>query len=90
MKLSTALKISGLCLLALGAELVMAYFIFSNYAFSLAETGQYGSPEAYTTGPLGALAKVFYGVFAVTLVIGVGAPLLACLSLAIRHYSKAP
>ncbi len=52
MKLSTAFKISGFCLFALAAEAVIAYLIFSNYAFSLAETGQYSMPEAYATGPM--------------------------------------
>ena len=88
MGFSTALKISGLCLLALGMELITAYFIFSNYAFSLAETGQYTMREAYTTGPMGTLAKIFYGVFAITLAIGMGAPLISLLSMIFRQSSK--
>jgi hypothetical protein len=62
-------------------ELIAAYFIFSNYAFSLTETGQYSVREAYTTGPMGTLAKIFYGVFAITIAIGVGAPLVSLLSI---------
>lgn len=79
MKLSTALKISGFCLLALATEAVIAYLIFSNYAFSLAETGQYNMPEAYATGPMATMAKVFYGIFSATIAIGVGAPILSLL-----------
>ncbi|GEM_PF-2032080 len=88
MRFSTAIKISGVCLLALGVELIMAYFIFSNYAFSLAETGQYSMREAYTTGPMGTLAKAFYGVFALTIVIGIGAPLISLLSMILRPLPK--
>ncbi len=89
MKFSTALKISGVCLLALAAEVLLSYQIYSNYAFTLAETGQYNMPEAYSTGPLGTLAKVFYAIFGVTLAIGIGAPLLALLSLVFRRHPKA-
>jgi hypothetical protein len=88
MRFSTALKISGVCLVALGAELVLAYFIFSNYAFSLAETGQYAMREAYTTGPMGTLAKAFYGIFAITIAIGVGAPLISLLSMIFQRLPK--
>ena len=84
MKLSTALKISGFCLLALAAETVMAYLIFSNYAFTLAESGQYTVAEAYSSGPMGTIAKVFYGIFGVTIAVAVGAPLLSVLSLVLR------
>ncbi len=84
MNLSTALKISGLCLLALVAETVMAYLIFSNYAFTLAETGQYTVAEVYSSGPLGTIAKVFYGIFGVTIAVAAGAPLLSVLSLVLR------
>jgi len=88
MRFFTAIKISGLCLLALGVELIMAYFIFSNYAFSLAETGQYTIQEAYTKGPMGVMAKAFYGAFAITIAICVGAPLIAFLSMIFRHSPK--
>jgi len=37
MKLWTALKISGVCLAAIGVEAIAAYLIFSNYAFTLGE-----------------------------------------------------
>ena len=84
MKLSTALKISGLCLLALVVETVMAYLIFSNYAFTLAETGQYTVAEAYSNGPLGTIAKVFYGIFGVTIAVAVGAPIISLLSMLFR------
>ena len=84
MKLSTALKISGLCLLALVVETIMAYLIFSNYAFTLAETGQYSVAEAYSSGPMGTIAKIFYGIFGATIAVAVGAPLLSLLSLILR------
>jgi hypothetical protein len=80
MKLSTALKISGFCLLALAAEATMAYLIFSNYAYTLTETGQYTATEAYYSGPIGTVAKVFYGIFGVTIAVAVGAPLISLLS----------
>ena len=89
MKLSTAFKISGFCLLALAAEAIVVYLIFSNYAFSLVETGQYRLTEAYTTGPMATMAKVFYRVFGVTVAIGVGAPILSLLLMVFRRRSKA-
>lgn len=85
MKLSTALKISGVCLLAIGVEAIAAYLVFSNYAFTLAETGQYNILEAYSSGPMRTMAKVFYGIFGVTVAVGVGAPLVSLLALAIRR-----
>jgi hypothetical protein len=88
MKLSTALKISGVCLFALAAEAIIAYLIFSNYAFSLAETGSYNMPEAYTTGPMATVAKVFYGVFGLTVAVAVGAPVVSLLSKVFQQRSK--
>jgi hypothetical protein len=88
MKLSTAFKISGVCLAAIGVEAVAAYLIFANYATTLAETGQYTLPEAYSSGPLGVLAKVFYGLFGVTLAIGIGAPLVALISVVFQRRSE--
>lgn len=88
MKLSTALKISGFCLLALAAEAVIAYLIFANYAFSLVETGQYTVREAYSTGPMATMAKVFYGIFGATIAIGIGAPILSLLSMVFQRRSK--
>ena len=85
MKFSTAFKISGFYLLALAIELVSAYFVFSHYAFSLTESGQYSAAEAYSTGPMGTLAKVFYGIFGGTVAIAILAPVLALLSLLIRR-----
>jgi hypothetical protein len=80
MKLSTALKISGFCLLALAVETIMAYLIFSNYAFTLVETGRYTTAEAYSSGPMGTVAMVFYGIFGATIAVVVGAPLISLLS----------
>jgi len=88
MKLSTALKISGFCLLALAAEAFVAYLIFANYAFSLVETGQYRMSSAYTTGPMSTMAKVFYGIFGATLTVGLGAPILSLLSMVFQRWSK--
>lgn len=88
MRPSTAIKISGICLLAVAAESLLAYLIFSNYAFSLADIGQYSSREAYSTGPMATVAMFFYGVFGVTVAIGVGAPLVSLLSLSFRKKSK--
>lgn len=88
MKLSTALKISGFCLLALAAETVVAYLIFSNYAFSLVETGQYRMSAAYATGPMATMAKMFYGIFGATIAIGIGAPILSLLLMAFQRRSK--
>jgi hypothetical protein len=90
MKFSTALKISGFCLFALAAEAVTAYLMFSNYAFSLAETGQYNMPEAYTTGPMSTVAKLFYWVFGVTVAVSVGAPVASLLSMIFQRRSKVP
>jgi len=84
MKLSTAFKISGLCLFALAAELVLAYVIFSNFAFTLADSGQYSVAEAYSTGPMGTMAKVFYGIFGLTVAVGIGAPLSSLFSSVFR------
>lgn len=89
MKLSTALKISGVCLLALVAELLLAYLVFSNYAFNLAATGQYTVREAYTAGPMGNVARMFYGLFAVTVAVGVASPLVALLLQIIRPRPRA-
>ena len=89
MQLSTAFKISGICLAALLGELILTYFIFTNYALMLAETGQYGNIRgAYTTGPLAGVAKVFYGIFLVTAAIAIAAPVLALVSMLIRWRSK--
>lgn len=88
MKLSTAFKISGACLFALAAEAVLAYMIFSNYAFNLAETGQYTVREAYTTGSMAMVAKVFYGIFGATVAIGVAAPLVSLLSFILKRGKK--
>ena len=87
MKLSTAWKISGMCLFALAAEAILSYFLFSSYAFSLAETGQYTMAEAYSSGPMGNLANLFYIMFGMTVFIGVATPLFALLSLLVRKQS---
>ncbi len=77
MSFSTAFKISLICLLALAAEMVLSYFIFSSYAFYLAEEGGiYSSREAYT-GPMGPLAKTFYGLMAFTGAVALLAPTVA-------------
>lgn len=86
MTLLTAFKISGMCLGALAAEAVLAYYLFSNFAYELAEQGQYGVREAYIGGPAGAMAKVFYVVFGVTLLAAVAVPLIALLIVGVRRW----
>src|SRR3990172_1366964 len=53
MTFATALKISIACLAALAAEAVLAYYLFLNFAYELADSGQYSTAEAYATGPIG-------------------------------------
>jgi hypothetical protein len=77
MTFSTAAKISSVCLLALAAEVLAAYFLFSNFAYDLARTGEYTIEEAYTQGPVGPVAKVFYVLFVVTAAAALVAPLIA-------------
>ncbi len=77
MKISTALSISGVCALALVAEGLLAYLVFSNYAYSLAETGQYAMGEAYSSGPMARVARFFYVLFGITAAVGIGMPILA-------------
>ncbi|MBI5197875.1 MAG: hypothetical protein HZA19_04625 [Nitrospirae bacterium] len=89
MKFSTAFTISGICLAALLGELILTYFIFTNYALTLAETGQYGNIRgAYKTGPLAGVAKIFYGIFLVTAAIAIVAPVMALVTMLIRGRSK--
>jgi hypothetical protein len=80
MTFSTAFKISGVCVLALAAEVLAAYFLFSNFVYDLARTGDYTIVEAYAQGPVGPAADVFYGLFAVTAAGAIGAPLIAAAS----------
>ena len=80
MTFATALKVSIACLAALAAEAVLAYYLFSNFAYELADSGQYGAPEAYAAGPMRTLAKMFYAVFGVTTAVGLLAPLIAAVS----------
>jgi hypothetical protein len=81
MTFATALKISITCLAALAAEAVLAYYLFLNFAYELADSGQYSSTaEAYAAGPMGTLATMFYGVFAATAAAGLLAPLVAAVS----------
>lgn len=80
MTFATAAKISGVCLLALAAEVLAAYFLFSNFAYDLARTGEYTLEEAYTKGPVGPAAKVFYVLFAVTAAGALLAPLIAAVT----------
>jgi hypothetical protein len=84
MTFATAFKISGVCLLALAAEVLAAYFLFSNYAYDLAQTGTYTIREAYTeglTGPIASAARVFYVLVGVTAAAALLAPLIAAASL---------
>lgn len=84
MTFATAFKISGVCLLALAAEVLAAYFLFSNYAYDLAQTGTYTIREAYSeglTGPIASAAKVFYVLVGVTAAAALLAPLIAAASL---------
>jgi hypothetical protein len=85
--MTTAMKISGLCVLALGAEAILAYFLFSSYAFSLVDTGRYTLAESYASGPMSNLAKLFYVLFGVTAVVGAGAPLISLFSTVTRRFS---
>ena len=85
MKLSTAFKITGLCLAALVAEAMLSYLIFSNYAFTLAETGDYSVAEAYSSGPMGRMARGFYALFGVTIAVGVAAPMFSLISMIFRR-----
>ncbi len=85
MTFATASKISGVCLLALAAEVLAAYFLFSNYAYDLARTGAYSISEAYAeglSGPIASAAKVFYVLFAVTAAAALVAPVIAAASFA--------
>lgn len=84
MKFSLALKILAFCFFAFLAEAFLAYFIWYNYAFGLAETGGYSNPERYTTGPMANMAKAFYVLFGLTAAMGLGAPLISLLSMAFR------
>jgi hypothetical protein len=80
MTFATASKISGVCLLALAAEVLAAYFLFSNYAYDLARTGAYTIGEAYAeglSGPIASAAKVFYVLFATTAAASLVALLVA-------------
>jgi hypothetical protein len=82
MTFSTAFKVSGVFLLALGAELLAAYFLFSNYAYDLANTGEYTVEEAYATGPIGSAATMFYVLLGVTTLAACVPPLIAAVSFA--------
>ncbi|MFZ5862016.1 MAG: hypothetical protein ACOYXR_04100 [Nitrospirota bacterium] len=91
MTFSTAFKVSGVFLLALGAELLAAYFLFSNYAYDLANTGEYTVEEAYTTGPIGSAATMFYLLFGVTAAAALVPPVIAAASFAFgRRDAQAP
>lgn len=81
--------ISGTCLAALAAEAILSYLVFSNVAYEMAESGQYNMREAYSSGPIGLTAKMFYAIFGLTAAIGVGAPVIALVSL-ILSQSKSP
>ena len=67
--------------------MVMAYVIWSSYAFNQAETGEYRAAEAYSEGPMATLATVFYAIFGITIVVMIGAPVLAFL---ITVFGKQP
>jgi hypothetical protein len=82
MTFATALRVSGVFALALAAELLAAYFLFSNYAYDLANTGEYTVEEAYTSGPIGPAAAMFYGLFGVTAAAALVPWLLAAVSFA--------
>ncbi|MFZ5877016.1 MAG: hypothetical protein ACOYXU_11490 [Nitrospirota bacterium] len=91
MTFSTAFKVSGVFLLALGAELLAAYFLFSNYAYDLADTGEYTVEEAYTTGPIGSAATMFYVLLGVTAAAGLVPPFIAAVSFAFgRRDARSP
>lgn len=83
MTFATASKITGVCLLALAAEIVAAYFLFSNYVYDLAQTGGYTVQDAYATGPIAPAANVFYLLFGVTLAAAVVPLAIASVSFAL-------
>jgi hypothetical protein len=85
MTFSTALKVSGVFLLALAAEALAAYFLFSNYAYDLANTGEYTVEEAYTTGPIGPAATIFAALFGFTAAAALVPPLIAVVSFPFRR-----
>lgn len=80
MTYSTASKISGVCLLALAAEVLAAYFLFSNYVYDVAQTGTYTVQELYMNAPIAPAVDVFYVLFAVTGAAALVAPLIAAVS----------
>lgn len=90
MTFATAWKISGACLAALAAEAVLAYYLFVNLSYDLADRGQYGNPDAYTAGPMGALAATFYIVFGLTAAAGLLAPIVAAASWIARGRPSQP
>ena len=66
MSFSTAFQISLVCLIGLGSEVILSYFIFTSYAFYIAgEGGNYASAYVYS-GPAGTLARVFYVLMGTT------------------------
>ena len=88
MKLSTAFKITGLCFAALIVEAMLSYLIYSNYAFTLAETGDYNAAEAYSSGPMARVNRTFYALFGVTIAVGVAAPVFSLISMIFRRRPK--
>lgn len=82
MTFSSAAKISGVCLLALAAEVLAAYFLFSNYVYDAARTGTDTIQDLYIHGPIAPAVRVFYVLFAVTGAAALVAPVLAAVSFA--------
>jgi hypothetical protein len=90
MRFSTAFRVSGVFVLALAAEVLAAYFLYSNYAYDLANSGEYTVQEAYASGPIGPVVKAFYGLFAVTAAAALVPPLIAAVSFAFRRRDAQP
>ncbi len=90
MTFSTASKISGVCLLALAAEVLAAYFLFSNYVYDAAQTGTATIQELYLNGPVPPAVSVFYVLFAVTAAAALVAPLIAAVSYAFGRRAPEP
>lgn len=87
MRFSTAFRVSGVFVLALAAEVLAAYFLYSNYAYDLANSGDYTVQEAYASGPIGPVVKAFYVLFAVTAAAALIPPVIAAVSFAFRRHT---
>lgn len=91
MTFATAWKIAGACLIAFLAEIVLAYYLFANFAYELSPLGAARSTGAAPLEtPLTVLARVFYLVGGLTIGVGLLAPLAATVSWIIRGRPSEP